>query len=86
MDNGLAKWVARQSESYQIRIFTFGVFFELLIMSYWLVCTIAPLTEAQLEFAKVVGYQLFPVFVLVPIFFYRKAKKDPVVPNEEETK
>ena len=77
-ENGLAKWVAKQSEAYQVRIFAFGVFMELLIVCFWLTCILAPLSPAQLEFAKVIGYQLWAAFILIPIFFFRKAKKDPV--------
>ena len=84
--NSAARWVARQSEAYQIRIFCYGVFLELLIVTFWLVCLLAPLSEPQLELAKTLSLPLLPVFVVAPTFFFRRAKKDPVVPNEEETK
>ena len=78
MENGLAKWVAKQSENYQVRIFAFGAFFELLIVIFWVFCFVAPLNEVGKIVAQVIAAQLLPAFMAVPVFFFRKAKKDPV--------
>lgn len=75
--SGLAKWVAKQSEAYQVRIFAFGIFLETLIAIFWVFCFIAPLTEIGQLLAQVIAVQLVPAFMAVPIFFFRKAKKEP---------